>query len=99
MKQAGADVDRQREDGGIEGEGHDAVHQSEATHGARDGRDIAGLGRTADDEGVVEEIPIVRRAVAGKVQAARTVVVGLVVDVGVVEREDHVGERPGQRDG
>jgi hypothetical protein len=91
------DVDGEGEDRGVEGKGDDAVHQADQTHLARDGGDVAGLGRAPDHEGIVEEVAIVGLALAGEFQPARrTVRMRPVVDVGIVQREDHVGEGPRQ---
>ena len=60
-------------------------------------RDVRDLERHADDEGEIDEVPVVRLVILGKLQAAHAA--AAVVVVGVVQGEDGVDEDPGQHDG
>src|SRR6267142_6417353 len=97
LDRARGDIDRQREEGGVEDEGHDAVGGDGAADLLAGDGDVGDLGRHADDEGEVDEVPVVGlRAAAREGHAAADV---LVVElVGVVQREDGVDERPRQQD-
>ena len=62
----GEQVDRQRQDDGVEEERQDAVDQRDPAHRARGDLDVRDLAGHADHERVVDEIPIVQRPLAGK---------------------------------
>src|SRR5215510_5198178 len=90
---AGDDIHGERHDGGTEQEGENAVGDDHAANCLAGDRDIRHLERHSDHEGKIDEIPIVGLVVVGKFQAL--CVPPLAVErVGIVEREDGVGERP-----
>ena len=88
-------VDGQRHDHSVEGEGQQAVHRPDPTQGPGVEGDVGGLGGDADDDAEVQEIPVVRLAALRELQAAadrrgRLGLRGGIVFVGVVDGEDQL---------
>src|SRR5262249_1071816 len=71
---AGGNVHRQRQQCRIEEERHDTVCVDGVADRAPGDGNVGDLRGHADDEGEVDEIPVVRRLLAGKVEATRLVV-------------------------
>src|SRR5476649_951738 len=69
-QQAGQQVDAERQDDGVEEEGHDAVTEGQAAHEAAGDLHVGDLAGHADDKGEIEEVPVVAVLLAGKGEAA-----------------------------
>jgi hypothetical protein len=95
--QARADIDRHRQDRGVEDEGQDRVQQDDAARMSRRHGDIRGLRGAADRVGEVQEIDIVGIGLPGKVEAGLGLA-AMIVDAGIVQREERVQQRPGAQD-
>src|ERR1700722_656761 len=68
LKRAGNDVDGEGEDAGIEEERQHTVSERQAAHAARRHLHVRYLAGHADDEAVVEEVPVIGRLLAGEEQ-------------------------------
>src|SRR5438477_3000817 len=73
-----ADVDGKCEHGGVEEERDDRMQRDQPAQGFCANGNVGGLGRSTERGSKVEEIPIVRRAVVGKLEAARELLGGVV---------------------
>lgn len=100
LEQAGGNVDREREDGGVEQEGEHAMDQADASHRFRGDVDIRRLGRGADDVGKIEKVAVSGIVVIGKLDAPRlTCHTCHEIVVGIMYGKHHVSEGPRSQDG
>src|SRR5262249_47497801 len=90
---AGYDIHGERHDGGTEQEGENAVGDDHAANCLAGDRAIRHLKRHPDHEGKKDKTPKRGLVVVGKFQALCAPPLA-VERVGIVEREDGVGERP-----
>src|SRR2546428_4084798 len=87
LDRARGDVDRQREQRGVEDEGHDAVGGDGAADLLVGDADVRHLRGHPDDEGEVDEVPVVGLRLAAR--EGHAAADGLVVElIGVVQRDD-----------
>src|SRR5262247_1344868 len=75
LDRARGDVHRQRQQRGVEDERHDAVRRRGPADALVGDADVGDLGRHADDERKVDEVPVVGGVLPGKGQTAAVVLV------------------------
>ena len=98
-ERARRDIDHQREQRCIEEKREHAMRRDGAANRFRRDRNVGDLRSHADDEGKIDEVPIIRLALAREGEAAAFLTRLDVELVRVMQREDDVCERPRERDG
>src|SRR6516162_3983450 len=98
LHQAGYDIHGQCEHGHVEKERGDAVHRRQAADRFAGDLHVGDLRGHGYDQRVIEKVPIVRVLLAGKQEPAGVLFGGRAIEFArIVQRENPVQERPGQK--